>query len=54
MKERKLKDTSFIDLIKEENLSKIKIDKELIPIFIKAMKLFQKHFNRMGYTSTRN
>ncbi|MBQ8891496.1 MAG: hypothetical protein IJ068_01360 [Bacilli bacterium] len=49
-----MEDTSFIDLTRGENLSKIKMDEELIPIFKRAMINFQKHFNRMGYTSTRN
>ena len=47
-------DTSFIDLIKEENLRKIDIDIRLIPTFKKTMVNFQRYFNYMGYTKTRN
>lgn len=47
-------DTSFIDLINEDNLSKISIDENLISIFKKAMRNFQTYFNYMGYTKTRD
>ena len=49
-----MNDTSFIDLLKEENLSKIKIDQRLIPTFIESIKYFQEYFNYMGYTNSRN
>ena len=51
---KNMEDTSFIDLIKEENLKKINIDERLIPIFITVMKNFQEFFNYMGYTKERN
>ena len=47
-------DTSFIDLISEENISKLKIDERLVIVFKKAMINFQRYFNYMGYTKTRN
>ena len=47
-------DSSFIDLTKEENLDKIRIDRNLIPMFKIAMRNFQRYFNYMGYTSTRD
>ena len=49
-----MQDTSFIDLINEDNLSKINIDENLISIFKNAMKNFQTYFNYMGYTKTRD
>ena len=49
-----MQDSSFIDLTNINNLSKIKIDKELIPVFKTAMRNFQEYFNYMGYTSERN
>ena len=44
----------FLDIIKEENLSKIKIDKELVPYFINVMKKFQEVFDKKGYTEAKN
>lgn len=49
-----MEDTSFIDLIKEENLEKIVIDERLIPVFKQCMIDFQRYFNHMGYTKDRN
>ena len=47
-------DNSFLNLITEENINKIKIDRALIPAFKKTMRNFQEYFNYMGYTNTRN
>ena len=42
-------DTSFIDLIKEENIDKINIDKSLIESFKLAMIKIQEYFNKKNY-----
>ena len=49
-----MEDTSFIDLIKDKNLEKIVIDERLIPIFKQCMIYFQRYFNKMEYTKTRD
>ena len=49
-----MEDTSFIDLINDENINKMVIDKRLIPVFKKMMICFQDYFNYMGYTKTRD
>lgn len=49
-----MEDTSFIDLTKEENLSKINIDPRLIEPFKEVMKKMQAYFNASGYTEKIN
>lgn len=46
-----MKDTCFIDLIKEENLKRINIDPRLIDTFKRVMERMQKYFNDNGYNS---
>lgn len=47
-------ETPFLDLIKPENLSKIKIDKELVPSFINVMKNKQRIYDKKGYTHAKH
>ncbi len=49
-----MEDTSFIDLLKEENLSKIDIDPRLMESFKNVLKKMQAYFNANGYTGLRN
>ena len=49
-----MKDTSFIDLTKDESIKKMVIDERLMPAFKIVMKNFQKYFNDMGYTNSRD
>lgn len=49
-----MEDTSFIDLTKKENLSKIDIDPRLEDSFKRVMNKIQEYFNANGYTSRRN
>ena len=44
------KDTSFIELTKPKNLSKIRIQPILIPIFVNTMQRMQNYFNKHNYT----
>jgi len=46
--------TYFIDLLKDENLSKIDIDPALIPAFKNVMMNIQKYFDERGYTNDRD
>ena len=48
-----MEDTSFIDLLREENLSRINIDPRLIDAFKNVMKNIQLYFNEKGYSSER-
>ena len=49
-----MEDKSFINLISEENLSKINIDPRIVDSFKRVMKKIQVYFNANGYTSERN
>ena len=49
-----MKDTCFIDLLKEENLNKMIIDERLIDAFKQTMKNFQEYFNYMNWTNNRD
>ena len=49
-----VEDKSFIDLLTEENLSKIDIDPRLIDCFKRVTDKLQTYFNANGYTSQRD
>lgn len=49
-----MEDKSFVDLLSEENLSKINIDPRLVDSFKRVIKKMQVYFNSNGYTSERN
>ena len=49
-----MEDKSFINLLTEENLSKINIDPRLVDSFKRVMKKMQVYFNSNGYTSERD
>lgn len=49
-----MEDKSFINLLTEENLSKINIDPRLVDSFRRVMKKMQVYFNSNGYTSERD
>ena len=49
-----VKDKSFIDLLTEENLSKIDIDSRLVDSFKRVTDKLQTYFNVNGYTSQRD
>ena len=47
-------DTSFIDLTKDEILSRIDINSKLIESFKEAMQKLQEYFNEHNYTRERD
>lgn len=47
-------DSSFIDLLSDDNIKKINIDPRLIEPFRNIMKKMQEYFNTKGYTLQRN
>ena len=49
-----MEDKSFVNLLSEENLSKIDIDPRLIDCFKRVMNKLQDYFNANGYTSQRD
>lgn len=49
-----VEDKSFIDLLTEENLSKIDIDSRLVDSFKRVTDKLQTYFNANGYTSQRD
>ena len=49
-----MKDKSFLNLITDENMSKINIDPRLIESFKRVMNTIQEYFNANGYTEQRD
>lgn len=48
------RDFAFIDLVNSQNISKLKIDKALLPFFVSTMQRMQAYFSKKGYMKANN